>query len=389
MTSQPISNSNYDRPIRVLTLRGSDGAGGGAEKIILRNATSVDPQEIQTRVCFIRNQRDAAFDLDQRARKLDIDYCEVIQTKRLDRNLLPALQRVLNDFAPDIVHAHDYKSTFYASRLSKNNSVKPISTLHGWTGHHWREKFIYYPGERLVLRKFPLCLAVSSDIRNTLIRWGVPANRVQVILNGIDPSRYRPDPQAARESRKTLGLTVDDIAIGAVGRLERQKRFDVLIQAFAELKREVRNARLFIAGEGSLQQALQNQIDRLGLRNSCHLLGHRSDMLDLYQGFDLLAQSSDYEGTPTVVVEAMSLRIPVVATDAGGTAELITHQEHGLIVPPRQPSILATAIRQTIENKSETDKRVEQAHRRARMELTFEERTRQLTQAYKKLVGRI
>jgi glycosyltransferase involved in cell wall biosynthesis len=104
---------------------------------------------------------------------------------------------------------------------------------------------------------------------------------------------------------------------------------------------------LLIAGRGSLQAALQAQIDRLALADSCRLLGHQ-DVPRLHHALDMLVQSSDYEGTPNVVLEAMAMRIPVVATDAGGTAELIESGIHGLIVRRGSASVLEEGVESLI-----------------------------------------
>lgn len=72
----------------------------------------------------------------------------------------------------------------------------------------------------------------------------------------------------------------------------------------------------------------------MGLGDSCRFLGHCADVRDFYHALDLFVQSSEYEGTPNVVLEAMALEVPVVATDVGGTAELVEHEVHGLIAPP-------------------------------------------------------
>jgi glycosyltransferase involved in cell wall biosynthesis len=108
-------------------------------------------------------------------------------------------------------------------------------------------------------------------------------------------------------------------------------------------------------------------------------------MIHTYQAFDLLVQSSDYEGTPTVIVEAMALGIPVVATDVGGTAQLCTDQEHGLLVPRRDPAAICQAVEMTLDDPRTEQRRVA-ARQRVEKEFSFACRTRRLERIYTQLV---
>jgi len=372
-------------PIRVLDLISTDGAGGGAEKIVLRTAARANPERFTSTMCCLRCAGDSAFNVDVRAHNLGIDYCDVVTRSKLDRNVLPALRRIVRQRQIDIVHAHGYKSAFFASRLARLENVTPISTSHGWTGHNWRERFLYYPADRLIIKSFPLAIAVSGQIRDTLVRWGCNPKRIRVVLNGIDHERYVRNQHAVGRIRDSLGIGGEEFVLGASGRLEPQKRFDVLLETMSRLLPRRPELKLLIAGDGSQDRKLSKQIQRLGIGSRCRLLGHRSDMVDVYHAFDVLVQSSDYEGTPTVVVEGMALQIPVVATNAGGTKELIEDGIHGLIVPPRDPDALATAIERTIDDREETARRVAAARKRVENELSFDSRMVALERIYSEL----
>jgi glycosyltransferase involved in cell wall biosynthesis len=372
-------------PVRVLDLIGVDGAGGGAEVIVLRTAARAARYGFRTTVCCIRSANDEAFDVDRRARDLGVDFCEVAEASRFDRRTLPTLRRIARERQIDIVHANGYKSAFYAFRLARTERLVPMATAHGWTEYTWRARFAYYPGERLILRRFARVIAVSGQIRETLIRWGCKPDRVHVLLNGIDADEFHRRPEAAKGVRESLGVGPSDIVLGAVGRLERQKRFDVLLEAVKLLLPKRPNLRLLIAGEGSLKRQLAMQIEQLGIADQCRLLGHCADISQLYQAFDVLVQSSDYEGTPTVVVEAMAMETPVVATEAGGTRELVQDGVHGLIVPLRNPQALAAAIERTLDDRVGTAARVRAARRRVEGDLSFDARMRKLDEIYQEV----
>src|SRR4029078_9650742 len=138
--------------------------------------------------------------------------------------------------------------------------VATLSTAHGWTGHTPRERFVYYPLNRRLLARFPLVIAVSSETRAGLVAAAADESRVPVILNAIDHRMFRRDAAQSAGARDALGLGAGDVVFGSVGRLDAQKRFDLLIEAFADLHRSDSRLRLLIAGEGSERARLEDAI---------------------------------------------------------------------------------------------------------------------------------
>ncbi len=362
---------NRQRPIRVLELRCADGAGGGPEKTILHGAAQADPDRFAVTLCYIRDHRDTAFDIDRRAARLGLDYFEIRQRHGLDPAVWTELRRIVRARGIDIVHAHDYKTDLLALLLTRVESVIPLATAHGWTGHRWQERLLYYPADRRLLARFPRVIAVSGEIRDQLLAAGAKPERVTTILNGIDHQIFRRNPAACGSARDRFGLAETQVAIGAMGRLEPQKRLDSLLEAMALLRPRRPELCLLIAGEGSDRPMLETMINRLGLAASCRLLGHCPDVVGFHHAIDILVQSSDYEGTPNVVLEAMALETPVVATAVGGTAELMTDRLHGLLVPPRDPERLAEAIDRVLSDSEATIRRVAAARTRIEHELSF------------------
>jgi glycosyltransferase involved in cell wall biosynthesis len=377
-----------DRPLRVLALRSIDGRGGGADVLLLRTASRLNGERVRMTVCGIYRSGDEDYDLDRRAADLGIDYHGIAQTSLLARGVLPAIRRLVHQCRPDLVDAQDYKAAWFAARLARLEGILPIATLHGWSGHHWRERLLYYPAEKLLVRSFPLAIAVSAEIAGTLRRWGCAPDRVEVLPNGVDPQELRRTPGTAARVRRHLGIPPGDIVLGAVGRLEREKRFDLLLQSMARLLPRRRELRLLLVGEGSLRPRLQEQARRLGIDHRCRFLGHRRDVAELYQACDVLVQSSDHEGTPTVLLEAMALKVPVVATDVGGTGQLIEHGRHGLLVPRRDARALAAAVEHTLSGWESTVRRVAAARRRIEDELSLDARTRRLEFLYAQVARR-
>src|SRR5262249_9962890 len=190
---------------------------------------------------------------------------EVRERHSFDFRIFGALRTLVTDRRIDIIHSHDYKTDLLASWVARRTPAIPISTAHGWTGQSTRERLIYYPAGKRLLARFPRVIAVSSDIKHDLIRHGARAARVVVILNAIDAAAFRHRPERRPIVRTALGYAPGEIVIGAVGRLERQKRFDLLLDAFAAAAGTRPNLRLVIAGDGSLRGDLSARATALNL----------------------------------------------------------------------------------------------------------------------------
>lgn len=269
--------------------------------------------------------------------------------------------------------------------LAHRESIVPLSTAHGFAGVSRNERF-YYAVEKRLLARFPRVIAVANHIKAELVRTGSRPDRVTVINNGIDPQVFHRDPARQSTARQDLGYQPDDVVIGAVGRLESEKRFDLLLEVFADLHREHPHTRLAIVGEGSLRGDLESAILRLGLGNAVRLLGHRTDIVALHHTFDIFVQSSEREGTPNAVLEAMAMETPLVATDVGGTSELVNDGVHGLLVPRNVPAQLRTALERVLADSAGARTRAAAARRRVETDLSFERRVRRIEALYEELV---
>lgn len=384
------SERSFTRPIRVLELRSVLGTGGGPEKTILLGAAAAagDADSLRVTVCYVRDRRDRVFGIDTRAEKLGVDYVEIRERHSFDPTIWPDLRRLVRDRKIDIVHAHDYKTNVLALMLGRAEGAIPLTTAHGWTGHSWRERNLYYPLDKRVIAQFPRVIAVSEEIRQELLHHGALPHRVTTILNGIDHRAHRRNPSRVESSRHLLRVEANQLVIGGVGRLEPQKRFDVLLEAFAAARRSRPDLRLLIVGEGGERQSLEELAGRLSLGDACRFLGHREDVADVHHALDLFVQSSDYEGTPNAVLEAMALETPIIATDVGGTRELIEDGVHGVAIRPNDPEVLAEAIDWVLSNPKATKRRTLAARARVEGGLSFEARTSAVIRIYEDLVRR-
>jgi glycosyltransferase involved in cell wall biosynthesis len=373
------------RPIRVLELRSVRGTGGGPEKTILSGAAQADPRRVQVTVCYLRDARDEIFGIDRRAAALGIDYVEVRERHSFDPSAWIALRRLVRERGIDIVHAHEYKTDLLTWWLSRVEGIVPLSTVHGWSGHSWRERCVYYPADLRVLVRYPRVIAVSSEITRVLVGAGADPSRISTIANGIDHRTFRRDRAREADARRALGLAAGDRVIGVVCRLDPGKGLERLVDAVADLRQHDPRVRLVLVGDGSLRESLERET-RARLGPACLFTGHRSDIVDLHHAFDLFVHPSDHEGSPNAVLEAMALETPLVATDAGGTADLAQHEVHGLIVPCQNRAALAAAMQRALADPAASAARAAAARRRVEQALSFEARMRAVEAIYVNLM---
>lgn len=374
-------------PLRVLVIRSVSGRGGGAEKIILRTQRQSQVFGLNLTACIIHSSSDLECDFIERADRVGLRAISAPQRWPGDPSVLKKLVEIAESQECDVIHSHDYKANYYALKIAQRLNVPTVSTSHGWTGNLWRERYLYYPVDKRLLRRFNAVIGVSTEITDELVKRGVEPSRASTLLNGVEPTNYARNDAERSSIRRELGFDENDVVIGSVGRLEKQKRFDLLIDAFANLRSHRPKLQLVIVGAGSLLEELKAYAERRGVSHCCRILGHRSDVLSIYQGMDLYVQSSEYEGTPTVLLEAMAMQLPIVATDVGGTTELAEPDRHALIVPPHNSQQLEQAIESVLDDRISAAARAATARVRVENELSMRQRTSRLAAIYEGVIA--
>ena len=251
----------------------------------------------------------------------------------------------VHQWQPDVIHAHMVHANLLARVLACLTRTPPLVC----TAHSVREggrlRMLAY---RFTDRWTQLTTHVSPQGRLAMIAAGaVPATRIASVPNGTDTSRYRPDPMLRQTGRAELDLRNDMRLIINVGRLVKEKAQDVLIDAFAQLDADP-DVRLLIVGDGPQRAALEQRISDYGLWERIILTGVRRDVPALLNAADLFVLSSNIEGMPLAVGEALACGLPIVATDAAGVAELLG--ECGEIVARGDATALAAAMRRALAN---------------------------------------
>jgi glycosyltransferase involved in cell wall biosynthesis len=386
--SAPAENTVVtSEPIVVLDTRVVCGTGGGPDKTILNSPRFLAPAGYRNPCAYLHPLGDPGFEqLREKARLWQAPLLSIPDRGPLDWRVLPQLLNICRRERVRIWHGHDYKSNLLGLVLRRFWPMRLVTTVHGWV-RHTRRTPLYYWIDRLCLPYYERVICVSEDLQQRCLECGVPPERCVLIENAIDTIEFSRRLPIA-EAKQRLGISPGRFVIGAIGRLSAEKGFDVLIRSVARLLKQGLDADLLLIGDGEQQPQLQALIAELGVGDRVRLLGFRADTIELYQAMDLFALSSYREGLPNVLLEAMALEVPVIATRIAGIPRLIRDGENGLLVEPGQSESLAHAINRLCGDAA-LRTRLRQAGRRTiETNYSFEVRMQKIRILYDNLLGR-
>ena len=268
------------------------------------------------------------------------------------------LFRYFRWWRPAIVASHMAKAGTLA-RLAGFFARVPIR-VHTFHGHvldgyfSMAKTFVYLSVERLLGMVTSRFIAISPALAEDLREMGIGAGKISVIPLGLDLERFR-DPPEGGAFRADLGVGPDTILVGIVGRLVPIKAHGLFLEMASDVRRQRDDVEFAIVGDGELWWSLQEQVEALGLRHCVHFAGWRRDLPEVYRDLDLVVCCSINEGTPVSVIEACAAGTPVVGTDVGGMADVITSGETGLLVPSGDRVALTEAVLSSINDPARAE----------------------------------
>jgi glycosyltransferase involved in cell wall biosynthesis len=230
-------------------------------------------------------------------------------------------------------------------------------------------------------------ICVSDGAQQEFIKAGIPLEKLRVVRNGISPPPAR---QASRlQVRQRLGLPSEARIVLTVARLEHQKGHLHLLAAIPSVRARHPDTYFVWVGEGTLHSELREKLHEQGSDGFVRMVGSRSDVADLMGGSDVLVLPSLFEGLPLVILEAMSIGLPVVGTNVCGTAEAIEDGVTGRLVPPRDPLALAASIVDVLDQPGLASARAEAARQRVEQEFSARRMGQEVARVYMEVLSRI
>jgi L-malate glycosyltransferase len=288
------------------------------------------------------------------------DLIALAPRNEVDLSAAWKLSRIIRQWKPSIVHAHDPHAVAMAGLALSFGAPEPRPRivasrrvdfhLQGHSFSRWK------------YRQVDLFIAASAAIRDILQHDGIPGSQIVVVHDGIDVAKISRLP--ALDVRAELWLPHGAPVIVNVGALVDHKGQRHLVDAMKHVLRKTPDVRLAIFGEGELRAPLERQIKELKLEKHVLLPGFREDVLRLMKSADLFVMSSVTEGLGSTVLDAMAMRLAVVGTRAGGIPEAVVDGKTGVLVPPADPRALAGGIVRLLKEQATRQRMGDAGHAR-------------------------
>lgn len=280
-----------------------------------------------------------------RARNLGIATVHFQSHNKLSIPLIKSIVSYIKKERIQVVHTHGPRANVYAKFLKKVVSFQWIVTVHSDPFYDFRGKGLY--GEFLcrlhtnAIKCADRVIAISSPFQRMLEDNGVKSDRIRTVLNGIDFQKHRLEQYL----RSDIGYRESEFIFLMVARLEKVKRHELALQAFAKIVMQNPECCLLLVGDGSVKTELRQLVVKLGLTDHVHFLGHIQDVECFYRIADVTLLTSESESFPLVLLESARACTPVISTNVGGVNELIVDPSVGWLV---EQSDITIAMKEAI-----------------------------------------
>jgi glycosyltransferase involved in cell wall biosynthesis len=356
---------------------------GGAERVAVDLVRGLNRQRFEAAVISI--WRPVESDLERLLDESGVTVEYLGKGPGFDGRTYHRIHRVLRDCRPDIVHTHLHVLRYALPSLLL---LKCSSLLH--TVHNLAEREIEPRGrwiQRYALNHGVVPVAVSEEVALSVEDlYGI--QQCRVIPNGIATNHYGCPRTARSEWRAREGFRDSQVLFVCVARFSRQKNHALLLEAFAQGPASDPSAHLVLVGEGSLREQLVEQVENLGLTQRIHFLGLRSDIPDVLAATDVFVLSSDWEGNPLSVMEAMASGLPIVSTAAGGVPDLFENGKEGFLIQRGDVRGLANSMTSLLSNPERRQSMGMAAAQRARENFDASRMVQEYEQLYENLIAR-
>ena len=373
-----------DQKIRILHVLGSLGIGG-TERQQAELLKRLPPERIEQLVATMQASGPFLGEIEARGVEVIKFGFTSFYNRAAVRNCR-SLARIIKDRRIQIVHCHDFYSNIFGTAAAKlaRERVRVITSRRDLAG-------MYSSSQRVIQRVaqvFSTAIVANSEaVKQMLVeREYFPERKVQRIYNCIDTERFRPcEPN--RELARSLGLAGDAPLIGVVASLHPWKGHRMFIRAAGIVHRARPDVRFLIVGGGSELAALQALARDVGVSEAVVFAGARKDVPELLALMSIFALSSPSEGLPNAVLEAMACARPVVATRAGGTAEVVDHGNTGYLVPVGEHAALAEKLLVMLADPARAEEMGSRGRQRALAEFSGKRLVESVTQLYEALLA--
>jgi glycosyltransferase involved in cell wall biosynthesis len=370
--------------INVLHLRDTDRICGPG-KTIIETACATDRRAFSQKVGLFEVAGESPSIYRQAAEARGVEVIPVRSAHPYDPRLVTTLLDIVKRHDIHIVHSHEYKSDLLTWALRRLHRVPIMTTIHGWITNSRKSRLMVGLSQK-VLGGFDRVVAVSDGTRRRVLACGVPADRVVVIHNAIVTDNYRPEDHAPGFLRERFRLPGGAVVVGSIGRLSPEKgQYDMLeaIRRVAPVRPHVYFA---FVGDGPDRAGLEQRAREYGVADRVLFTGHLHDVRPVYRDLDLLALTSHTEGFPNVVLEALCMETPVLATDVGGTGEIVHDEVTGVLIPAKQPDRIERGLLRLLDDPAGAERLMRAGRQTVFARFSFRERVAREEALYREIL---
>lgn len=326
--------------VKVLHVIGG-GEIGGAEELVLTLMKLLNPAKYQPYLLCLCEGPFAGL-----AARQGFPSGVVAMKHRLDLTTIEPLRRYIREQQIDLVHTHGVRANLVARLAAGREGVPVVTTVHSVLRYDYDSPYKSVLAcflTRLTNKHSAKFIAISGAIAAEIRQMGVPEDKIITIHNGLDTGKFS-SPREAGEVKRKLGLDPERRTITVIARLHPVKGHEYFLRAARQVIDTGLKVQFLIIGEGIERRRLEQLVGELGLGEVVKMPGYYGSIEDIYGISDILCVPSVMEGLGLVVLEAMYFNVPVVASNTGGIPEIISHQNDGLLVEPKDYRGLAQAI---------------------------------------------
>jgi glycosyltransferase involved in cell wall biosynthesis len=321
------------------------------------------------------------------ARAAGITTHIIHERHRFDLGIIPQLREIVASTRPDIIQTHNGKSHLLVRFLAELRARRLwFAFQHGYQDTDLKLR-LYNQVDRVTLRSADRVISVCRAFAPRLIAYGVKPERIRVLHNAAVPTASVPDTRRM-QLRDQLRIRNDESVVLTIGRLSREKGHADLVRALGMLRSIPHTWRLVLVGVGPEQGALERLAASLKISGRVVFAGFQRDVTHFYAIAHLFVLPSHSEGSSNVLLEAMMAGVPIVATRAGGTPEIVLDEDTGLLVPIRDPHALAGAIARLLHEPDLAARLAYSASARAVQEFSLDRYKRRLVGFYADALGK-
>lgn len=314
-------------------------ATGGAERLVVNLLKALDKNKFEVAACSLYSETGTPFVQELKQHGIPV-YC-LGKHKGLDLRMMPRLYRLFRTFKPDIVHTHLSVLRYVLLPAALCRIPARFHTVHNIAQKELDDvgKVVHHLAFHM--RKV-VPISISQEVARTMrILYNA---QTPIIYNGIPVEQFQ-GPEGTRSFRRNKeGLKKSDVVFLHVGRFSLQKNHRLLIEAFEQAIKKSSDLKLLLVGDNELRSDIEKLVKEKYLDQSIRFLGLRQDIPELLTACDIFVLSSDWEGLPMTILEAMAAGRPVIATAVGGVPELVKNGATGLLVPAQNARALSQAM---------------------------------------------